>query len=217
MRQCSEFDSSTVPTCRRLHLQVSPCSIHWAKYGPAGPSRLWFHQVLPRSRARKGRLPLAPQPASWCVSPVFLKIFFFNVYLFLGQRETEHERGRGRERETQNRKQALSRQPRAWRGAQTHGPRDRDLAEVGRLTDYATQAPQSCVSLPDLTCHCSPKESLSPSKPFSWIPPVSAMLTPPSVLILTLPPRPALSSPPNFPIYFCSFLEAMLESSRLYS
>ena len=24
---------------------------------------------------------------------------FFNVYLFLGQRETEHERGRGRERE----------------------------------------------------------------------------------------------------------------------
>ena len=26
------------------------------------------------------------------------KNFFFNVYLFLGQRETEHERGRGRER-----------------------------------------------------------------------------------------------------------------------
>ena len=30
----------------------------------------------------------------------------FNVYLFLGQRETEHERGRVRERETQNVKQA---------------------------------------------------------------------------------------------------------------
>ena len=29
----------------------------------------------------------------------FLFCFFFNVYLFWGQRETEHERGRGRERE----------------------------------------------------------------------------------------------------------------------
>ena len=28
-----------------------------------------------------------------------LFFFFFNVYSFLGQRETEHERGRGRERE----------------------------------------------------------------------------------------------------------------------
>ena len=50
-----------------------------------------------------------------------------------------------RERETQNPKQALGselRQPRARRGARTHGPRDRDLAEVGRLTDCATQAPR---------------------------------------------------------------------------
>ena len=71
-------------------------------------------------------------------------IFFFNVYLFLGQRETEHERGRGRERGRHrigNRLQAPSHQPRAWRGARTPGPRDRDLAEVGRLTDCATQAP----------------------------------------------------------------------------
>ena len=70
--------------------------------------------------------------------------FFFNVYLFLGQRETEHERGRGRERGRHrigSRLQALSRQPRAQRGARTHGPRDRDLAEVGRLTDCAAQAP----------------------------------------------------------------------------
>ena len=70
---------------------------------------------------------------------------FFNVYLFLGQRETEHERGRGRERGRHrigNRLQALSHQPRAWRGARTDGPRDRDLAEVWRLTDCATQAPQ---------------------------------------------------------------------------
>ena len=34
------------------------------------------------------------------------KIFFFNVYLFLRQRETEHEWGRVRERETQNPKRA---------------------------------------------------------------------------------------------------------------
>ena len=70
--------------------------------------------------------------------------FFFNVYSFLGQRETEHERGRGREKgrhRIRNRLQALSHQPRARRGARTHGPRDSDLAEVGRLTDCATQAP----------------------------------------------------------------------------
>ena len=36
---------------------------------------------------------------------LFKKIFF-NVYLFLRQRETEHERGRVRERETLNLKQA---------------------------------------------------------------------------------------------------------------
>ena len=71
--------------------------------------------------------------------------FFFNVYLFLGQRETEHKRGRGRERGRHrigNRLQALSHQPRARRGAWTHGPRDRDLAEVECLTDCATQAPR---------------------------------------------------------------------------
>ena len=60
----------------------------------------------------------------------FLK-FFFNVYLFLRQRETEHEQGRGRERGRHwiwNRLQALSCQPRARRGAWTHGPGDRDLS-----------------------------------------------------------------------------------------
>ena len=70
--------------------------------------------------------------------------FCFNVYLFLGQRETEHERGRVRERGRHrigNRLQALSHQPRAWRRARTQGPRDRDLAEIGRLTDCASQAP----------------------------------------------------------------------------
>ena len=76
---------------------------------------------------------------------IFFFNFFFNIYLFLGQRETEHERGRGRERGRHrigNRLQAPSHQPRARRGARTHGPRDRDLAEVGRLTDCVTQAPQ---------------------------------------------------------------------------
>ena len=79
----------------------------------------------------------------------FFLNFFFNVYLFLGgQRETEHERGRGRERGRHrigNRLQALSHQPRARRGARTHGRRDRDLAGVGRLTDCATQAPLTFV------------------------------------------------------------------------
>ena len=40
--------------------------------------------------------------------------FFFNVYLFLGQRETEHERRRGRERGRHrigNRLQAPSHEP----------------------------------------------------------------------------------------------------------
>ena len=74
----------------------------------------------------------------------FFLIFFQRLFIFLGQRETEHERGRGRERGRHrigNRLQALSHQPRARRRARTHGPRDRDLAEVGRLTDCATQAP----------------------------------------------------------------------------
>ena len=74
--------------------------------------------------------------------------FFFNIYLFLGQRKTEHERGRGRERGRHrigNRLQAPSHHPRARRGARTHRPRDGDLAEVGRLTDCATQVPQTFV------------------------------------------------------------------------
>ena len=84
---------------------------------------------------------------------LFFFNFFFNVYLFLGQRETEHERGRGRERGRHrigNRLQTLSRQPRARCGARTHGPQDRDLAEVGRLTDCATQAPLTSTFYPNL-------------------------------------------------------------------
>ena len=74
--------------------------------------------------------------------------FFSNVYLFLGQRNTEHEQGRGKERGRHrigNRVQALSHQPRARRGARTHGPRDHDLAEVRRLTDCVTQVHLTCL------------------------------------------------------------------------
>ena len=84
------------------------------------------------------------RPQTFIYLFIFLKFFFSVFYLFLGQRETEHERRRGSERgrhRIENRLQAPSHQPRAWRGARTHGPRDRDLAEVGRLTDCATQAP----------------------------------------------------------------------------
>ena len=54
---------------------------------------------------------------------------FFNVYLFLRDRETEHEQRVGRERGKHrlgSRFQALSCQRRAQRGARTHKPRDRD-------------------------------------------------------------------------------------------
>ena len=101
-----------------------------------------FIYSWPQSRHRT-----TPSPQASPMWPSFF--FFFNFfstffYLFLGQRETEHERGRGRERGRHrigNRLQALSHQPRARCGARTPGPRDRDLAEVGRLTDCATQAP----------------------------------------------------------------------------
>ena len=76
---------------------------------------------------------------------IFFFNFFFNVYLFFGTERDrawtgEGQRERGRHR-IGNRLQALNHQPRARRGARTHRPRDRDLAEVGRSTDCATQAP----------------------------------------------------------------------------
>ena len=101
-----------------------------------------------------------------------LRFFFFNVYLFLGQRETEHERGRGRERgrhRNGNRLQALSHQPRARRGARTHGPRDRDLAEVGRLTDCATQAPQDFLNICIATTYSLGTKKRKARKYRSWM------------------------------------------------
>ena len=71
--------------------------------------------------------------------------FFFSTFTYFWDRERQSMNGGGAEREgdteSENRFQALSHQPRAQRGARTHGPRDRDLAEVRRLTDCATQAP----------------------------------------------------------------------------
>ena len=60
-------------------------------------------------------------------------LHFFNVYLFLREREreTEQEWGRGRERgkhRIQSRLQALSCQPRDRYGAWTHEPWDHDLS-----------------------------------------------------------------------------------------
>ena len=55
-----------------------------------------------------------------CATQAPPKKFFFNIYLFLRQRETEHERGRGRERGRHrigSRLQAPSQQPRARHGA----------------------------------------------------------------------------------------------------
>ena len=71
------------------------------------------------------------------------KFFFQRLFIFGTERDwawTGEDRERGRHR-IGNRLQAPSHQPRARRGARTHGPRDRDLVEVGRLTDCATQAP----------------------------------------------------------------------------
>ena len=95
-------------------------------------------------------------PSCFLFIHLFKKNFFFYVYLFLRQRDTEHERGRGRERGRHrigNRLQAPSHQPRARRGARTPGPRDRDLAEVGRLTDCTTQAPLFRLGLKENECH----------------------------------------------------------------
>ena len=71
---------------------------------------------------------------------LFTYLSFFNVYLFLRQRETGCERGRGRERGRHrigNRLQALSCQHRAQHGARTHGPRDHDLSRSRPLNQLS--------------------------------------------------------------------------------
>ena len=77
----------------------------------------------------------------------FLSFFNFDVYLFLRERErqTEHEQGRGREREGDTNSEAGSRLravgtvPDAGLEPTNHEIMTR--AEVGRLTNAATQAP----------------------------------------------------------------------------
>ena len=69
------------------------------------------------------------------------------IYFWDSERQSMNRGGAEREGDTESETgsrlwaDALSHQPRAWRGARTHGAQARDLAEVGRLTDCATQAP----------------------------------------------------------------------------
>ena len=125
---------------------TSPCG--WTGLLTAWPSQVSgvFCMAAVFSKGKKAEAPRDSLSLSLSLSFTYLKkkFFVFNVYLFLGQRETEHERGRGRERGRHrigNRLQAPSHQPRARHGARTHGPQDRDPAEVGGSTDCATQAP----------------------------------------------------------------------------
>ena len=67
------------------------------------------------------------------------------IYFWERERETECEQGRGRERETQkpeagSRLRAVSTEPDA--GLKPTNCEIITWAEVGRLTDWATQAPQ---------------------------------------------------------------------------
>ena len=81
---------------------------------------------------------------------MFIYFYFFNVYLFLRQRETEHEQGRVRERGIHriwNRLQSLSHQPRARRGARTHRPRDRDLSWSWMLNRLSHPGAPICLFL----------------------------------------------------------------------
>ena len=138
--------------CVVIHEALCHAALGLQAGGPGSAGNLGFSAIRkllePGSPALlrghlKGTVPLSRNLYRCRI--YFFSSFFFNVYLFFwGQRETEHERGRGRERgrhRIRNRLQAPSHQPRARRGARTHGPRDRDLAEVGHLTDCATQAP----------------------------------------------------------------------------
>ena len=58
------------------------------------------------------------------------------MFIYFWETDTEHEQGRGRERgrhRIRGRLQALSRQPRAQRGEQTHRPQDHDLSRSRTL------------------------------------------------------------------------------------
>ena len=71
-------------------------------------------------------------PCLWIMNMLSYFILFFNflTFIYFWDRERQSMNGGGSERgrhRIRNRLQALSCQPRARRGARTHGPRDHDL------------------------------------------------------------------------------------------
>ena len=77
---------------------------------------------------------------------LFIYHYYLLMFIHFWERKTEHKQGRGTERkgdtesEAGSRLRAVRAEPDA--GLEPTVPRDRDLAEVGRSTDCATQAPQ---------------------------------------------------------------------------
>ena len=94
--------------CQRLLLGPSALAPHWVHtvgflYTQVTKcQKWWWGRIEARSPFVQGNLREFPGwwelPISRLMGCLCSIIFFFNVYLFLGQRETEHERGRGRER-----------------------------------------------------------------------------------------------------------------------
>ena len=130
----------TIPisTAHQVSSFSEPDGIGYPSEGPLSRSSLFQPHMCTCSTPspRLGTPPGQGHVTLILSTNIYLKKIFFNVYLFLGQRETEHEQGRGRERGRHrigSRFQALSHQPRALRGARTHGPRDRDLSRSRML------------------------------------------------------------------------------------
>ena len=75
--------------------------------------------------------------------------FFFSTFIYFWDRERQSMNGGGAEREGDTESETGSRlwaiNPEPDTGFELTDPRDRDLAEVGRLTDCATQAPLVCL------------------------------------------------------------------------
>ena len=100
----------------------SRCWQVWLLLGSFSPACRWGFPACSRG---------LPSVRACALISSFFFLIFFNVYLFLRQRETEHEWGRVTERGRHriwNRLQALSCRHRARRGAWTHGPWDHDLS-----------------------------------------------------------------------------------------
>ena len=142
---CTKFFKVPPPPPSSFHYHCHPC-VGRAPRGPWGKSQPIYKCPFSFHHNRPDILQLA----------FYLKkIFFFNVYLFLRQRETQHEQGRGRERGKHriwSRLQALSCQHRARRGARAHGWQDRDLSRswpLNRLSHPGT--PRARLSMRAMT------------------------------------------------------------------